>query len=77
MDAVSAIKTLLAERRADATICPSEAARRVDPGRWAGAMPAVHDAARRLVADGHVVLTQRGAIVSPDEVVGAYRIRRA
>lgn len=59
------------------TICPSEAARRVAPIGWASAMPEVHEVARRLAADGRVVLTQRGAVVPPDGIVGAYRIRKA
>ncbi len=77
-DAAShAILTLLAERSDASTICPSEAARKLDPVEWRTHMPRVHAAARDLVASEKVVLTQGGAIVPPDAVVGAYRIRRA
>ena len=72
----AAILSLLDARAADATICPSEAARMVDPTGWREAMPAVHAAARRLADEGAAVLTQGGAIVDPRAVVGAYRIRR-
>lgn len=58
------------------TICPSDAARRIDPVGWRALMPQVHDAARRLVVDGAVAITQSGQVVSPDAVVGAYRIRK-
>ena len=40
-------------------------------------MPAVHAAARALADAGAVVLTQGGAAVAPDAIVGAYRIRTA
>ena len=74
-DAATAILALLAERGEGLTICPSEAARRLHPAGWRALMPLVHDAARRLVADGAVAITQGGQVVSPDAVVGAYRIR--
>lgn len=75
-DPAVAILTLLDRRAAGRTICPSEAARMVDPAGWRVAMPAVHAAARRLAAEGAVVLTQGGVATDPDAVVGAYRIRR-
>jgi len=63
---------LLAERDPGATICPSEAARRVGGGEWREAMPAVHAAAAQLEAEGRVRLSQRGEAVT--DPVGAYRI---
>jgi len=71
----SAILGLLAERNAGATICPSEAARRVGGENWRGAMAAVHAAATALDAEGSVRLCQRGKAVA--RPVGAYRIGRA
>jgi len=75
--AANAILSLLAERDEGRTICPSEAARMVDAAGWRDAMPQAHAAARELVAEGAVVLTQGGDVVAPDAVVGAYRIRKA
>lgn len=75
--AADAILRLLALRADGLTICPSEAARSVEPDAWRHAMPTVHDAAQALVAAGKVVLTQSGMVVAPQSVVGAYRIRKA
>lgn len=75
-DPAAAIVDLLSERAEGLTICPSEAARRVDAVNWRGAMLAVHTAARDLVSAGRIVLTQGGVVVAPDAVVGAYRIRK-
>ena len=76
MDAVSAIKTLLAERRADATICPSEAARAVGGEDWRPLMEPARAAARRLVASGDVEITQGGHVVDPSTAKGPLRVRR-
>lgn len=69
----AAILDLLRERDADATICPSEAARLVKGEDWRAAMEPVHAAAAALAAEGNVRLSQRGAIVTVP--IGAYRIR--
>ena len=55
-----AIGELLDLRRAGTTICPSEAARRVDPEEWRELMPAARAAAGRLAAAGQVEVTQGG-----------------
>ena len=47
-----AIGALLDQRRPDASICPSEAARAVDPEGWRELMPAARAAAGRLAAAG-------------------------
>lgn len=76
----SPAEAILAHVRARAdglTICPSEAARQLDPDDWRAYMPVVHKAARSLVEAGKVVLTQGGTIVPPDAITGAYRIRKA
>jgi hypothetical protein len=70
------IRRLLDERRPDASICPSEAARAVDPEEWRDLMPAARAAAGRLAAAGVVVVTQGGAVVDVPDVRGPVRIRR-
>jgi hypothetical protein len=74
----AAITGLLDGRRRGATICPSEAARAVagDEG-WRELMEPARMAARRLVAAGDVVITQKGRVVDPATAKGAIRIRRA
>jgi hypothetical protein len=71
-----AISDLLDGRRAGATICPSEAARRVDPEGWRDLMEPVRRAARRLVAAGDLEITQKGAVVDPSTAKGPIRLRR-
>lgn len=68
---------LLGGRKTGATICPSEAARSVDPDDWQSLMEPARRAARRLVAHGTVVITQGGQVVDPSTVRGPIRIRRA
>ena len=72
-----AIDALLDQRRDGATICPSEAARAVDPEGWRELMPAARDAACRLAAAGGVEVTQRGEVVDVATARGPVRIRRA
>ena len=71
-----AILDLLARRAGGATICPSEAAKAVEPDDWRELMEPARSAARRLVAAGDVVITQRGAVVDPSTAKGPIRIRR-
>lgn len=74
----SSILGLLDQRRAGATICPSEAARDVgDDDTWRDLMEPARRAARRLVAKGDVQITQQGRVVDPSTAKGAIRIRRA
>jgi hypothetical protein len=78
----AAIVALLDERANGATICPSEAARRVASDRgsdgddWRDLMEPARAAARRLVDAGAVELTQGGRVVDPSTARGAIRIRR-
>ena len=72
-----AILSLLAARAAGATICPSEAARRVAPEGWRELMQRSRSAARRLVARGDVAITQRGRVVDPSTARGPIRVRLA
>ncbi|MFO6445988.1 DUF3253 domain-containing protein [Erythrobacter sp. NE805] len=71
-----AILALLAERAEGATICPSEAARRlVGPqGDWRAEMERVHAATDALLAAGAIRLSWKGA--AKEKRRGPYRIAR-
>jgi hypothetical protein len=68
---------LLADRPRDATICPSEAARRVDPEGWRTLMEPARRAARRMVAAGTLEIVQDGRVVDPSYAKGPIRLRRS
>jgi hypothetical protein len=70
------IRTLLEARAGGATICPSEAARAVEPEGWQVLMEPARAAARRLVAAGEMEITQGGRVVDPSTCKGPIRIRR-
>jgi hypothetical protein len=70
------IDALLDQRRPDASICPSEAARMVDPEGWRELMPAARAAAGRLAAAGTVEVTQGGVVVDVATARGPVRVRR-
>lgn len=73
-----AIVTLLDQRAAGATICPSEAARAVAAEHeieWRPLMERSRAAARRLVDAGHIEITQRGHVVDPSTAKGPIRLR--
>lgn len=69
------ILDLLATRAANATICPSDAARAAHPDDWRAWMEPTRQAARRLVATGRVTVTQGGQPVDPSTSRGPIRIR--
>ena len=76
-----AILELLEGRAAGASICPSEAARRVamvgaTDGAWRELMEPARRAARRLAQRGEVIITQRQRAVDPGTFRGPVRIRR-
>ncbi|WP_083276190.1 DUF2256 and DUF3253 domain-containing protein [Pseudonocardia sp. HH130630-07] len=75
-DLERAVTDLLDQRRTGATICPSEAARRVDPEGWRDLMEPARMAARRLVDAGRVEIVQQGSVVDPSTAKGPIRIRR-
>lgn len=75
-DLEQTILGLLGRRANGATICPSEAAKAVGGDDWRDLMEPARRAARRLVAEGDVVITQGGAVVDPSTAKGAIRIRR-
>lgn len=66
----------LAARRAPGTICPSDAARAVDPENWRELMDLTRRVARELACAGDVVVTQKGVVLDPDaDWRGPVRIR--
>ncbi|HJL43016.1 MAG TPA: DUF2256 and DUF3253 domain-containing protein [Myxococcales bacterium LLY-WYZ-16_1] len=70
-----AILELLSERQNGASICPSEAAKAVGQTDWRELMEPARQAARRLVAEGKVEITQKGRVVDPSTARGPIRIR--
>lgn len=76
------ILELLEQRARGATICPSEAAKIVGRGTgvgdeyWRELMEPARQAARRLVATGHVEITQKGQVVDGSTAKGPIRIRQ-
>lgn len=75
----AAILDLLTERGRDKTICPSEAAKLVGGKdtrhNWESLMEPARAAARRLVATGRIVITQKGRVVDAATAKGPIRLR--
>lgn len=71
-----AITMLLVDRVPGSSICPSEAARQVSPDDWVELMEPARRAARRLMNDGVVEITQGGKVIDPSTAKGPIRIRR-
>ena len=75
----AAILELLAERGRDKTICPSEAAKRVGGKQerrdWESLMEPARAAARRLVGEGRIVVTQAGHVVDASHAKGPIRLK--
>ena len=72
----AAIRELLGARAITATICPSEAAKRVGGEAWRELMEPARAAARRLVVTGEMEITQGGRPVDPSSAKGPIRVRR-
>ncbi len=72
----AAIDGLLARRAAGRTICPSEAARALDPERWRERMDAVREVAFAMADRGRLEVTQRGSVVDGRTARGPIRLRR-
>lgn len=71
-----AIDELLDQRPGSTTICPSEAARHVDPEGWRELLEPARRAARRMVAAGTLEIVQNGHVVDPSRARGPIRLRR-
>lgn len=76
MDVKDAVMSLLEERGAGKTICPSDVARRLasDEDNWRVQMPNVHAAVDELLAAGAIAISWKG--VRKERRSGAYRIER-
>ncbi|VXB13594.1 conserved hypothetical protein [Luteimonas sp. 9C] len=72
------ILALLRVRAPDASICPSEVARRLyDEASWRTAMPDVRRVACALAAARRIRITQADVVLDPDTpIAGAIRLRR-
>lgn len=74
-----AILDLLADRGPGKSICPSEAAKLVGGTEhrrdWEALMEPARAVARRLVAAGRIVITQRGRVVNPATAKGPIRLQ--
>ena len=70
-----AILALLARRAPGTTICPSEAARALDPDGWRERMDAVRQVAFAMADRGELEVTQRGAVVDGRTARGPIRLR--
>jgi Protein of unknown function (DUF3253) len=57
------------------TICPSEAAQAKFPADWPERMEQTRRAARRLVAQELIEITQAGRVVDPSTAKGPIRLR--
>ncbi len=69
------ILEMLSARSRGATLCPSEVARRLDADEWRVHMEAARSAARRLVVQGRIEVTQKGRVVDPSTARGPIRLR--
>ncbi len=70
----AAILELVSARGAGKTICPSEAARAVDPEHWRGLMKQVRAVAADLADEGRIRVTRKGRTVNLREVKGVIRL---
>ena len=69
------IFALLAEREPGKTICPSEAARALEPESWRRLMPQVRATAVGLARQEKLVITRKGKPADPNAFKGVYRLR--
>ncbi|RYZ57889.1 MAG: DUF3253 domain-containing protein [Proteobacteria bacterium] len=68
------ILELLAQRDSGKTICPSEVLP-IEERKDKVKMEAVREAARRLVENGKIEITQKGRVVNPKSLKGPIRLR--
>jgi len=73
------ILRLLGQRGVGKTVCPSEVARAVAGSElrsvWEPLMESTRQAAGRLVAEGRLVITQRGRVIDGATAKGPVRLR--
>ena len=71
-----AILDLVTARGPAGSICPSEAARLLDPGEgWRRLLGPVRLAASRLSRDGRIEILRKGRVIDPDAMRGVIRLR--
>lgn len=71
-----AILALVAERGAEKSICPSEAARALDAEGWRSLMTRVRREAVHLAQEGRIEILRKGKPVDPGaEIRGVIRLR--
>ncbi|WP_435012422.1 DUF3253 domain-containing protein [Xanthomonas arboricola] len=75
---VATIRALLARRRPEQSICPSEVARALsgDEARWRALMPQIRSVATDLAGRDVVQISQRGEVVDVRTVRGPVRLKR-
>lgn len=73
----AALLALAEQRGPSKTLCPSEAARRVRPEDWRPLLERTRNAARRLIAAGHLDMMQKGKVVDASTARGVVRLRLA
>lgn len=71
----ASIIELTTARGPDKSICPSEVARSLEPGRWQSLMTPVRQAAIALQKAGRIDILRKGRPVPPEEVRGVIRLR--
>lgn len=69
-----AILTLVRQRGAGKSICPSEAAKRLDGEDWRGELKRVRAAARAMAEDGEIVILRKGKPIPPERMKGVIRL---
>lgn len=69
-----AILELVTARGAGKTICPSEAARRIDPEDWRRHMSLTRRVAAQLADEGHITVFRKGKPVNIRTVKGVIRL---
>ena len=72
-----AIRGLLARRRPESSLCPSEVARELSPKKWRALMPVVRAEAARLAERGELRVTQGDREVHALDARGPIRLRHA
>ena len=70
-----AVFDLLSRRDPGKSICPSEAAKAVDPEGWRRLMGQVRATAVGLARAGRLEITRKGRPTDPDTLKGVYRLR--
>ena len=71
----SAIIELLEAREPGKSICPTDAAKRLEPDNWRRMIPRVRATAVGMMRQGRLVILKKGKPVDPDAFKGVIRLR--